>query len=65
MYLRFGTPIETTRPNRVAVATWEATVKERTQTALEATLADLQRLRANDPFRQLNPLGWVRAVRPE
>jgi hypothetical protein len=58
MYLRFGTPIETSRPTRVSAAKWEAGVKELTQTALEAVLADLQELRESDPFRNLNPLGW-------
>lgn len=58
MYLRFGNPIETRRPPRVSAAKWEARVKELTQTALEAVLADLQELRESDPFRNLNPLGW-------
>ncbi len=64
MYLRFAPPIDTTRPAGVRAASWEATVKERAQTALEATLADVQRLRETDPFRNLNPLAWARAVRP-
>ena len=58
MYLRFGTPINTSRPARVAGARWETAVKERTQTALEAVLADLQELRDTDPYRNLSPLGW-------
>ena len=58
MYLRFGTPIATRRPPRVSGAKWEASVKELTQSALEAVLADLQKLRESDPFRNLNPLGW-------
>lgn len=61
MYLRFGTPIDTRRPARVSAARWEATVKERTQTALESVLADLQELRESDPFRNLSPLGWRNA----
>jgi len=65
MYLRFGTPIETTRPARTPAAKWQAAVKDRTQSALEAILADLQELRAGDPFRNLNPLAWGRALRPE
>lgn len=64
MYLRFGTPIDTTRPARVRATTWEAEVAQRTRTALETTLGDLQRLRETDPFRNLNPLAWARAVRP-
>ncbi|WP_328363130.1 acyltransferase family protein [Mycobacterium sp. NBC_00419] len=65
MYLRFALPIDTTKPARTKAETWEATVKERTQSALEGVLADLQTLRETDPFRNLNPLGWSRAVQPE
>jgi len=64
MYLRFAPPIDSTRPTGVRAATWEATVKEQAQAALETTLEDLQRLRETDPFRNLNPLAWPRAVRP-
>lgn len=64
MYLRFGQPITTTRPPRVGVDKWIATMKDHTQTALETTLAELQEVRATDPFRNLNPLAWSRAVRP-
>lgn len=62
MYLSFGTPIETSKPARMSAAKWEATVKQRTQTALESLLADLQDLRSSDPFRNLNPLGWQSAL---
>lgn len=62
MYVRFGTPISTVKPARTSASTWEATVKERTQTALEGVLADLQAVRASDPFRTLNPLGWPSAL---
>lgn len=64
MYLRFGRPIPTTRPARAKASTWEATVKQRTQTALEAILADLRELRQGDPFRNLNPLAWGSALTP-
>ena len=64
MYVRFGAPISTRRPTRTPALTWEATVKDRTQSALEAVLADLQDLREADPFRNLNPLGWPGALRP-
>jgi 1-acyl-sn-glycerol-3-phosphate acyltransferase len=64
MYLRFGSPIDTTRPARTPAAQWEATVKEQTQTALEEILDDLRTRRENDPFRNLNPLAWRRALRP-
>lgn len=64
MYLRFGEPIDTTRPARTRASQWEATVKERTQSALETILADLQTLRASDPYRTLNPLAWRAARMP-
>lgn len=62
MYLRFAPPMATSRPPRVTADTWVAGVKDRTQTALQQTLADLQELRATDPFRNLNPLAWHRAA---
>jgi 1-acyl-sn-glycerol-3-phosphate acyltransferase len=58
MYLRFGQPISTMRPARGKAEKWEATVKQRTQIALETVLTDLQELRRDDPFRNLNPLRW-------
>ncbi len=64
MYLRFGAPIDTTRPARTSSAQWEATVKDRTQTALEGILDELRTRREADPFRNLNPFAWGRALRP-
>lgn len=64
MYLRFGSPIDTRRPAETDTARCESTIKERTQTALETILGDLQDLRATDPFRHLNPLAWSKATRP-
>lgn len=64
MYLRFGSPIDTSRPAPEPAARWEATVKERTQTGLEGILEELRRRRDSDPFRNLNPLAWGRALRP-
>ena len=64
MYLRFGQPISTTRPARVKADKWEAAVKQQAQTALETVLTDLQELRRDDPFRNLNPLRWGAALRP-
>jgi 1-acyl-sn-glycerol-3-phosphate acyltransferase len=64
MYLRFGQPISTTRPARVKAEKWEIDVKQRTQTGLETILTDLQELRRGDPFRNLNPLRWGAALRP-
>lgn len=62
MYVRFGAPISTSMPARTSAAKWEATVKQRTQAALEGVLADLRELRDDDPFRNLNPLGWKSAL---
>jgi 1-acyl-sn-glycerol-3-phosphate acyltransferase len=62
MYLRFGQPIETTRPRGVSADAWVASVKERTQASLEKILQELLEIRAADPFRELNPLAWKRAV---
>jgi hypothetical protein len=39
-----------------------ASLGENTQQSLEAMLADLVAVRANDPFRELNPLAWSDAV---
>lgn len=64
MYLRFGSAIDTTRPAGIPDADWRDTVKERTQTALMHVLDDLRSLRESDPFRNLNPLAWRRALRP-
>lgn len=64
MYVRFGDPISTVKPARTSASAWEATVKERTQMALEGVLADLQAVRASDPFRSLNPLEWPSALSP-
>lgn len=64
MYLRFGTPIDTTKPADVSDDEWTNTVKQATQTSLEDILADLLMIRADDPYRALNPLAWRRATQP-
>lgn len=64
MYLRFGTPIGTGKPPRVSEQTWVATVKGRTQESLEQAIADLLVIRADDPYRELNPLAWRAATQP-
>ncbi|MBX9920543.1 lysophospholipid acyltransferase family protein [Mycolicibacterium frederiksbergense] len=64
MYLRFAEPIDTAKPAGVSAPEWADTVKQRTQTSLEAVLADLQEIRAADPYRELNPLAWRDAVQP-
>jgi len=64
MYLRFGQPINTRQPAGVTDDDWVATVKASTQTALENILHELQDVRSEDPFRQLNPLAWRHALRP-
>ena len=62
MYLQFGEPISTTKPARVSTEKWVESVRADTQQSLEAILARLLELRAGDPFRELNPLAWTRAV---
>lgn len=62
MYLRFGDPIDTEKPHNVATEDWVASIKKTTQESLEAILADLLALRAEDPFRELNPLAWSDAL---
>ncbi|OBH17650.1 acyltransferase family protein [Mycolicibacter terrae] len=64
MYLRFGAPIDTTKPARVATEKWVATVREKTQQSLERILAELREIRAGDPYRHLNPLAWRHAISP-
>jgi 1-acyl-sn-glycerol-3-phosphate acyltransferase len=64
MYLRFGPPIDTSRPLGVTEQEWVDIVKDQTQRALEKILGDLRRLRATDPYRGLNPLAWRRATTP-
>lgn len=64
MYLRFGPPIDTSRPLGVGEQQWVEAVKDQTQRALEKILADLRALRATDPYRNLNPLAWRDATTP-
>ncbi|ORW33129.1 glycerol acyltransferase [Mycobacterium paraense] len=64
MYLRFGSPIDTSRPLGVDGPQWVELVKDQTQRALEESLADLRALRATDPYRNLNPLAWRDAATP-
>ena len=64
MYLRFGAPIDTAKPARVSEQKWVATVKQRTQDSLEQAIADLLAIRADDPYRELNPLAWRAATQP-
>jgi 1-acyl-sn-glycerol-3-phosphate acyltransferase len=64
MYLRFGSPIDTSRPLGVTEQDWVDIVKGQTQRALEQILGDLIRLRDTDPYRGLNPLAWRRATTP-
>ncbi|WP_425312014.1 lysophospholipid acyltransferase family protein [Mycobacterium asiaticum] len=62
MYLQFGTPIVTTKPEGVSEEDWVASIRDRTKRSLEAILAELLAVRAGDPFRELNPLAWPRAA---
>ncbi len=63
MYLSFGKPINTTTPRDAAEEDWVESVRECTRESLEAILAGLLAVRANDPFRELNPLAWSGAVK--
>lgn len=63
MYLRFGDPIETAKPNRTATDEWVAQVRDSTQWSLETILTDLLTIRADDPYRELNPLAWTSAAK--
>jgi 1-acyl-sn-glycerol-3-phosphate acyltransferase len=62
MYLRFGEAIDTTKPNRVSAENWVASVRKNAQESLETILTELLAVRADDPFRELNPLAWSNAV---
>jgi 1-acyl-sn-glycerol-3-phosphate acyltransferase len=64
MYLRFGSPIDTSRPLGVTQQEWVDIVKDQTQRALDEILGDLRLLRTGDPYRGLNPLAWHRATTP-
>ena len=64
MYLRFAAPIDTVKPARVAEDRWVATVRQRTKDSLEQALAGLLEVRADDPYRELNPLAWRDATQP-
>ncbi|MGE2835811.1 lysophospholipid acyltransferase family protein [Mycobacterium sp. SMC-4] len=64
MYLRFGPPISTTQPADTEREEWVAKIKTEVQAQLEAELADLQRIRSADPYRELNPLAWRSAIMP-
>jgi 1-acyl-sn-glycerol-3-phosphate acyltransferase len=63
MYLRFGEPIDTAKPKRVSTRNWVASVRGETQQSLEAILAELLAIRADDPFRELNPLARRNAAK--
>lgn len=64
MYLKFGAAIDTTKPARISEDKWVANVKQVTQKSLEQSLADLVKIRADDPYRELNPLAWRTATQP-
>lgn len=63
-YLRFGAPIDTTRPKRAVATKWIATVRDRVKDELEAELAALLDIRRGDPYRQLAPWARSAAVTP-
>lgn len=65
MYLRFGDPIDTAKPDGMATDEWVPQVRDSTQRSLETILVDLLTIRAHDPFRELNPLAWTSAVKTD
>ncbi|MGV0625100.1 lysophospholipid acyltransferase family protein [Mycolicibacter minnesotensis] len=64
MYLRFGAPVDTAKPDDVTTEEWVATVRRQTQQSIEQILADLLAVRADDPYRHLNPLAWRHGAAP-
>lgn len=62
MYLRFGEPIQTTKPKNASTEDWVASVRNSTQQSLETILSELLTIRADDPCRELNPLAWASAA---
>ncbi|CDO07609.1 glycerol acyltransferase [Mycolicibacterium cosmeticum] len=64
MYLGFAAPIDTTKSAGIDEQTWVATVRDETKKTLERTLQELQAVRAEDPYRELNPLAWSSAAQP-
>jgi 1-acyl-sn-glycerol-3-phosphate acyltransferase len=62
MYLGFGEPIQTTKPKNTSTEEWVASVRTSTRQSLETILSDLLNIRADDPFRELNPLAWASAA---
>ena len=65
LYARFSAPIDTTTPKGIEPDEWVATVKSTVKADLEGALADLQKVRATDPFRHLSPWAWQKAVEPQ
>jgi 1-acyl-sn-glycerol-3-phosphate acyltransferase len=63
MYLGFGKPIQTSKPEGVEAQDWIASIRDDTQESVETILADLLAIRADDPFRELNPLAWASATK--
>lgn len=64
MYLGFGEPIWTEKPARSANSAWVTAVRDATKRSLERILQDLNAIRAEDPFRHLNPVMWRNALQP-
>jgi 1-acyl-sn-glycerol-3-phosphate acyltransferase len=62
MYLGFGEPVDTTKPENMSTDDWVESVRKSTRQSLEMLLSDLLAIRADDPFRELNPLAWSRAA---
>ncbi|MEU0496577.1 lysophospholipid acyltransferase family protein [Mycobacterium sp. NPDC006124] len=63
-YLRFGAPIDTTRPTGAVAEKWIASVRDQVKVQLEDQLAALLEIREGDPYRQLAPWARGAAVMP-
>lgn len=62
MYVQFGAAIDTVQPNGISNEKWVAEVREQTKDSLEDSIAGLLKLRADDPYRELNPFAWSGAA---
>jgi 1-acyl-sn-glycerol-3-phosphate acyltransferase len=64
MYLRFGPPIDTSRPKGAVAEKWVETMQAKVKTRLEADIAALLDIRSADPYRRLAPWARSAAVSP-
>jgi hypothetical protein len=65
IYLKFGQPLATTRPKGVSQDKWTFTVRDKTRDALHKGISELLEIRADDPYHDLNPLVYAKAILPD